>query len=121
MLSTNFNDDFPPLSESDCQQFIADPSSLPPDKILCTKWVVFNLLNGLDTSKASCPDGISSKMLKGTAHSTTSSITILLICPLERGRFPQKWKVFPVVSIPKSTTGTDSATLQTIDQFLSSQ
>jgi len=36
-----------------------------PDTLLVSR--AFNRLNALDTSKASGPDGISAKMLKGTA------------------------------------------------------
>ena len=80
VFSKNFNSDLPPLSESDCQQFTVDPSSPPPESIesiLCTQQFVSNLLNGLDTSKASGPDGISGYMLKGTAQSIASSLTML--------------------------------------------
>ncbi len=65
ILSKNFNNDFPPLSESDCKQFTADPSSLPPESILCTEQVVFNLLTGVDTSKLLVLMGFPSKCSEG--------------------------------------------------------
>ena len=73
VFSQNFNNTIPPLSELDCQCFIADPSSPLSADILCTEQEIFNLINGLDTNKASGPDGISVRMLKGTA------ISIILI------------------------------------------
>ena len=65
VFSVNFNNTIPPLSELDCQSFIADPSSPLSADILCTEKDIINLINGLDTNKASGPDGISVRMLKG--------------------------------------------------------
>ena len=54
-------------------QFIADPSSPVSENIVhvCTDGDVFCLLCAIDTIKASDPDGISGRMLKGTAESIT--------------------------------------------------
>ena len=66
----------------------------------------------LCTSKANGPDGISAKMLKGTALSTTRSCSI---CPcsleyfLRNGNFPQWWQFPKVVTFP---------ILYTTDRFL---
>ena len=108
VFSKNFNSDLPPLSESDCQQFTVDPSSPTPESILCTQQFVSNLLNGLDTSKASGPDGISGYMLKGTAQSIASSLTMLFNMSIRSGRVPKMWKVSSVVPIPKTATSTDN-------------
>jgi len=81
VFSSNFNDTIHPLSEIDCRNFIADSLSPPPDDILCTEQEVFSLLNALDTSKASGPDGISAKMLKGTAPSIARILQRYLTSP----------------------------------------
>ena len=105
VFSKHVNDTIPPLSESDRQCFIADPSSLPPEDILCTEQEIFNLLNALDTNKASGPDGISGKMLKGTAISITPILTELFNLSITSGKIPSKWKLSSVVPIPKSMGG----------------
>ena len=102
VFSKNLNNTIPPLSESDRQCFIADPSSLPPEDILRTKQEIFNLLNALETNKASGPDGISGKMLKGTAISIAPFLTELFNLSITSGRIPSKWKLSSVVPIPKS-------------------
>ena len=72
------------------QCFIADPKSAPED-ILCTEQEMFNLLNALDTNKASGPDGISGRMLKGTAvASITTALTKLFNLLITSGSVPHK-------------------------------
>ena len=73
ILSCNFNYDIEPLSVSNSYQFIADPSSPVSEDIVCTDGDVFCLLCAIDTTKASGPDGISGRMLKGIAESITLS------------------------------------------------
>ena len=102
VFSSNFNDTIPPLSEIDCRNFIADSLSPPPDDILCTEQEVFSLLNALDTSKASGPDGISAKMLKGSAPSIACILTEIFNKSIISGDIPQSWKSSSVVPIPKS-------------------
>jgi len=46
-----------------------------PEDFLCTEEEVYEMLLSLDTSKANGPDGISAKMLKGTALSITPCST----------------------------------------------
>jgi len=52
VLSKNFNWDFPPLSERDCNCFNVPSSMLPSDEILCTEKETFNLIMAIDDSKA---------------------------------------------------------------------
>ena len=62
------------------------------EDILCTEQEILNLLIALDTSKASGPDGISGKMLKGTAISIVPVLTEffnLSICHSHVGEFLQ--------------------------------
>ena len=51
-----------------------------------------DILKSLDTSKASGPDGISSRMLKETAISIAPSFTRLLQMSLSSATFPDCWK-----------------------------
>lgn len=108
VLSKNFNDSLPPLSRLDYQDFMVGPSTPPPDDILCTEEEVLSLLNSLDTSKASGPDGISGKMLKSVANSITPILTKLFNMSIRSGSVPHKWKVSSVVPIPKAQTNKDS-------------
>ena len=61
------------------------------------------MIVSLDTSKANGSDGISARMLKGTAHSITPVLTHLFNMSIESGIFPDKWKLSSVVPIPKSS------------------
>jgi len=103
VFSKNFNNTFPPLSEFDRQCFIDDPLASAPEDILCTEQKVLNLLNALDTNKASGPDGISGKMPNGTAVSITPALTELFNLSITSGSIPQKWKLSSAVPIPKSS------------------
>ena len=66
-LATNFNHSVHPLSPSNIHIFQANPSSPISDEVLCVEDDIFCLLNTIDVTKASGPDGISGYMLKGTA------------------------------------------------------
>ncbi len=68
----------------------------------------------LDTSKASGPDGISAKMLNGTASSITPSLTRLFNMSIESGIFPAKWKLSSVVPIPKGSDHTSPSNYRPI-------
>ena len=52
-----------------------------------------------DTSKDSGPDGVSSRMLKATAHPITLSLTKLFNISITTGKIPGKWKLSVVVPI----------------------
>ena len=47
-------------------------------------------------------------MLKGTAQSIASSLTMLFNMSIRSGRVPKMWKVSSVVPIPKTATSTDN-------------
>ena len=68
---------------------------------LCTEEEVYEMIVSLDTSKANGSDGISARMLEGTAHSITPVLTRLFNMSIESGIFPDKWKLSSVVPIPK--------------------
>ena len=60
----------------------------------------------LDVTKANCPYGISANMLKNTAHSIVSGVTIIFNLSLKSGELPIEWKVSAVNPIPKETAKT---------------
>ena len=64
------------------------------------------MLQSLDTTKSSGPDGISAQMLKSTAHSITPSVNELFNLSITAGIFPDKWKHSYIVRIPKSNDHT---------------
>ena len=81
-----------------------EPSNLEPiDNLLFTEDEVYEMIISLDTSKAKGSDGISGRMLKGTAHSITPVLTHLFNMSIESGIFPDKWKLSSVVPIPKGS------------------
>jgi len=72
-----------------------------PVDFFYTEEEVYDMLLSLDTSKANGPDGISAKMLKGTALSITPVLMQLFDMSIQSGIFPGKWKLSSVVPIPK--------------------
>ena len=65
-------------------------------------------MNGLDTNKASGPDGISVRMLKGTAIFITQILMELYNLSITSGKVPSKWKISSVVPVPKSSANIDN-------------
>ena len=82
-----------------------------PDELLCTAEEVIFLIMSLDPSKA---DGISAQMLKGTAHSIASSLTKLFNISIRQGRFPECWKTYSVLPIPKSANPSEATNYRPI-------
>ena len=83
-------------------------SSPCSDELLCTAEEVIFLIMSLDPSKANRPDGISAQMLKRTAHSIAPSLTKLFNISISQGRFPECWKTYSVVPIPKSANRSEA-------------
>jgi len=98
-FATCFNTSHPPLSVDNSN----NRDSECPDELLCTSEEVEHLLQNLDESKASGPDGISATMLKRTATSIASSVTALFNLSIQSGQVPNEWKESLVVPIPKSS------------------
>ena len=101
-FSTCFNEKVPPLTDNDKSAYFADVTSNPSPDLRCSKDDVLHMLQTLDTTKASGPDGISATMLKATAHSIFESVTYLFNKSIELGEIPQEWKISAVNPIPKS-------------------
>lgn len=70
--------------------------------IICSEDDIFNLLSTYKAKTASGPDGISSKMLRGTAESISSSLTTLFNLSLSQGVVPADWKTSNVTPIFKA-------------------
>ncbi len=64
---------------------------------------VLSYIRLLDAAKASGPDGLSSRMLKGAASRIAPSLTRLFNISIKLGRFPKDWKTSSVVPIPKTS------------------
>ena len=107
-LATNFNHSVHPLSPSNIHIFQANPSSPTSDEVLCVEDDIFCLLNTIDVTKASRPDGISGYMLKGTAEAITPTVTHLFNLSLKSGKVPEAWKTSSVVPIPKTHRPSDN-------------
>jgi len=73
-FSSCLNRSVPPLDISDTDRLQVDSDQCPP-KLLCSKEEITELLQTLDTSKASGPDDISTRMLKETASAVAPSLT----------------------------------------------
>ena len=80
---------------------------LPDSAIKCIEEEVFDLLSGLDCSKANGHDDISARMLKETALSITSAVTKLFNTSIRLGEIPSEWKTARVSPIPKGTISSD--------------
>lgn len=69
---------------------------------LCTPEEVYDLLCHIDGSKASGPDGISGKMLIGTAPSICNSLCQLFNLSIRTATIPAEWKISNIVPVHKS-------------------
>ena len=98
-FSQCFNHTLPPLTPSECYHMKSCSEDL-----LCTVEEVTELLNSLDVSKASGPDGISARMLKATSNEIAPSITALFNLSIRCNRPPREWKKSHIVPVPKQKT-----------------
>ena len=101
-----FNAMVSPLSFADLDTFGRSVQHCPED-FLCTVEEIEHLLESLDVSKSTGPDGISARMLKAVVHSIAPSVTRLVNQSLESGCFPVLWKMSNIVPIPKAGESTN--------------
>lgn len=85
-----------------------------PQELFCSEEEVYELLAKLDPSKASGPDGISAKMLKGTASSIASVLTKLFNKSIVSGKLPLSWKFSNIVPIPKGSNSSEPSNYRPI-------
>ena len=62
---------------------------------------VLHLLNQLDITKATGPDGISNRILRETSHQIAPSLCILFNMSIQKSCFPSDWKLANVVPVFK--------------------
>ena len=93
-----FNRSHPPIQ---LQTNPADSTSGPIEDLLCSESEVCDMLAALDITKASGPDGISTRMLKYTAPNIAPSLTKLFNLSISTGNIPLAWKKSLIVPIPK--------------------
>ena len=74
------------------------------ESILCTPEIVNDLLLEIDISKATGPDGISGRMLKGTAQSIAIPLCKLFNMSISTGTIPQEWRTSNIVPVHKSAS-----------------
>ena len=100
-FSTCFNRTVPPLVPPNGDLNLHNDEC--PDDLLCLEGEVLSYIRLLDAAKASGPDGLSSRMLKGTANCIAPSLTRLFNISIKLGRFPKDWKTSSVVPILKTS------------------
>ena len=108
-----FNSSVPPLSPADVQSINIIPAACP-EHLLCSEEEVLSLLQSLDVTKASGPEGISSRMLKATAVTITLIVTKLFNLSLKTGTFPKAAKMSVVTPILKSMDPTSPSNYRPI-------
>ena len=81
-FATCFNTSYPPLNPPVSRQLV------PNEDLLCSKEDVYHLLISLNVTKSSGPDDVSPHMLKYTATSISSSVTMLFNMSLSLGCVP---------------------------------
>ena len=72
-------------------------------QLYCSEQEVYKLLTNLDYKKASGRDGISARLLKGTAISIAPILTTLFDRSIQTGKLPSAWKASNIVPIPKGS------------------
>ena len=97
-FSKCFNRSLPPLGP---QLPFESLGCYCPPEFLCEPDRILELLLAVDNNKASGPDGISPRMLKGTAHAIAVPLAMLFNFSLLSGSIPHEWKTSNVV--PAST------------------
>ena len=109
VLSRNLNYDIEPLSVSIFTDLLQIHHHqlvkiLHVQMVTCFSYCVLCI----NTTKVSGPDGISGRMLKGTAESITPSLINLLNMSIKSARVPTAWKISSVVLTPKNTNKTEN-------------
>ena len=77
------------------------------------------LIKSLNLNKASGPDLISHKMLKGAAKAISKPITILFNRSLDESTFPDTWKIANVIPIYKKGLASDPSNYRPISLLCS--
>ena len=108
-----FNSKSPPLQ--DLPSYLLVPEC--PPELLCNEAEVYNLIISLDSSKSTGPDGISTKMLKGSVDAIMPNLTRLFNLSLTTGTVPDSWKFAHILPVPKSVDMSASSNYRPISIF----
>ena len=99
-----FNKSCPPVSAH-----TPSPPPFPcPQNLKCTTNEIFHLLSCLPSDTSPGLDKISAKMLKSTAQSISSPLSLIFNSSLSSGVFPADWKNAVVIPIPKTSAHSSS-------------
>ncbi len=100
MFNKYFNSMF--LKEADANPVPTSPiSNETVSEIILDPTEVYNVLNHLDSKKASGPDNISMRLLEECTPSITKPLTCLFNKSLEHGILPSEWKLSNVIPLHK--------------------
>ena len=105
-----FNTTLPPLCPNTTK---LEPSDCP-ENLLCSEQEVMEIIASLDVFKASGPDQISVRMIKGTASSIAPVLAQFFNVSIKSGRIPSAWKASNIVPIPKGPSNTDPSNYRPI-------
>ena len=105
LLNNYFSDCFnvrvPPLSTSD-HDLCYFSLSLCPEHFLKKEAEVYELLVGIDVTKSTGPDEITSGMIENAAYSITPPVTAIFNQSICESKFPTEWKKTRITPVPKS-------------------
>ena len=105
-----FNTALPPLCPNTTK---LEPSDCP-ENLLCSEQEVMEIIASLNIFKASGPDQISVRMIKGTASSIAPVLAQFFNVSIKSGRIPSAWKASIIVPIPKGPSNTDPSNYRPI-------
>ena len=108
-----FNTALPSLTPED-EPFPELDVAACPQELFCSEEEVYELLAKPDPSKASGPDGISAKMLKGTASCIATVLSKLFNKSIVSGKIPSSWKSSNIVPIPKGSNSSEPSNYRPI-------
>ena len=76
--------------------------SLCPEHHLTNESEVYELLVGIDVTKATGPDEITGRMIKNTAYSITPAVIAIFNQSICEGKIPTEWKKGCITPVSKS-------------------
>ena len=71
---------------------VNDPQGSPIGTITFTRNGILKLLKGLDPSKASGPDGVSTRILKECSDEIADALLLVFTASLKQGKIPDDWR-----------------------------
>ena len=108
--ATAFNNFFLSHSNINTNTAHLPPTNNVDEKLISvsvTEQEVYDLINSLDTSKATGPDGIGPKLLREAGYTIVPSLTKLFNLCLDCAQFPSMWKLANVLPLYKKGDASD--------------